>query len=141
MEGQACGRCQKALTLLVKRKLDTFKYDRFGRRIYKSSSSARSVYAYDGDNLIEETNSSGALVARYAQTQNIDEPLAMLGGTLELRRFSRGMPQVEDFQEASVFAHLVIDQNGAMREFSNSRPFADYTAHTGKTGQQFDVVQ
>ena len=56
----------------------TFKYDPFGRRIYKSSSSSTSVFAYDGDNLVEETNSSGAVVARYAQTQNIDEPLAML---------------------------------------------------------------
>jgi Tfp pilus assembly protein FimT len=55
----------------------TFKYDPFGRRIYKSSSSATSIYAYDGDNLIEETNSTGAAVARYSQTQNIDEPLAM----------------------------------------------------------------
>ncbi len=43
--------------------------------MYKSSSS---IYAYDGDNLIEETNASGAVVARYAQSLNIDEPLAML---------------------------------------------------------------
>ncbi len=56
----------------------SFKYDPFGRRIYKSSSSSTSIFAYDGDNLIEETNSSGTVVARYAQTQNIDEPLAML---------------------------------------------------------------
>ena len=56
----------------------TFKYDPFGRRVYKSSSTATSVYAYDGDNLIEETNSTGTVVARYEQTQNIDEPLAML---------------------------------------------------------------
>jgi RHS repeat-associated protein len=56
----------------------SFKYDPFGRRIYKSSSSGTSVFAYDGDNLIEETNSSGAVVARYEPTQNIDEPLAML---------------------------------------------------------------
>src|SRR5712664_939454 len=56
----------------------SFKYDPFGRRIYKSSSSGTSVYAYDADNLIEETNASGAVVARYSQTQNIDEPLAML---------------------------------------------------------------
>ncbi len=56
----------------------SFKYDPFGRRIEKTTSSATSIYAYDWDNLIEETNSSGAAVARYAQTQNIDEPLAML---------------------------------------------------------------
>jgi RHS repeat-associated protein len=56
----------------------TFNYDPFGRRIKKSSSTTTSVFAYDGDNLTEETNSSGAVVSRYTQTQNIDEPLAML---------------------------------------------------------------
>jgi hypothetical protein len=56
------------------------KYGLLGRRIEKASSSTTSIYAYDGDNLIEETNSSGAFVARYSQTENIDEPLAMLRG-------------------------------------------------------------
>jgi YD repeat-containing protein len=55
-----------------------FKYDPMGRRIYKALGSAVSVYAYDGDNLIEETNASGTAVARYTQGLNIDEPLAML---------------------------------------------------------------
>ena len=36
------------------------------------------MFAYDGDNLIEETNAAGAVVARYSQGLNIDEPLAML---------------------------------------------------------------
>jgi RHS repeat-associated protein len=58
----------------------TFKYDPFARRIYKSSSSGTSIFAYDGDNLVEKTNSSGTAVARYEDTQNIDEPLAMLRG-------------------------------------------------------------
>jgi len=57
---------------------DSFKYDPFGRRVYKSSSSVTSIYAYVGDNLVEETNPSGMVVARYAQGLNIDEPLAML---------------------------------------------------------------
>ncbi len=56
----------------------TFKYDPWGRRIYKSSSAGTSIYAYDGDDLTEETNSTGAVVARYARTEIIDEPLAML---------------------------------------------------------------
>jgi RHS repeat-associated protein len=56
-----------------------FKYDPTGRRIYKSLSiGGTSVFAYDGENMIEETNSSGTVVARYTQTENIDEPLAML---------------------------------------------------------------
>jgi len=56
----------------------SFKYDPFGRRIYKSSSAGTSIFAYDHDNLIEETNSSGGVVARYSQGLNTDEPLAML---------------------------------------------------------------
>ena len=35
-------------------------------------------HKYDKDNLLEETNSSGAVVARYAETEKLDEPLAML---------------------------------------------------------------
>jgi RHS repeat-associated protein len=56
----------------------SFKYDPFGHRIYKSSSSGTSVYAYDGSRLVEETNATGTAVARYSQGLHIDEPLAML---------------------------------------------------------------
>jgi RHS repeat-associated protein len=56
----------------------SFKYDPFGRRIYKSSSTGTSIFAYDADNLVEETNTGGSAVARYSQGLNIDEPLAAL---------------------------------------------------------------
>jgi hypothetical protein len=65
----------------------------------------------------------------------------MLRRTLELGRFARGMPQVENIHHVSIFTQLVADQNAGMREFLDSRPFADHTAHTGKPGQQADVVQ
>jgi RHS repeat-associated protein len=55
----------------------SFQYDPFGRRIRKISVSGTSVYVYDGDNQIEELNSSGGVVARYAQGLGIDEPLAL----------------------------------------------------------------
>jgi len=58
----------------------SFKYDPFGRRIYKSSSAGASIFAYDIRNLIEETNASGTVAARYSQGFRIDEPLAMLRG-------------------------------------------------------------
>ncbi len=32
---------------------------RIGRRIYKSSNSGTSIFVYEGDNLVEETNASG----------------------------------------------------------------------------------
>jgi len=60
----------------------TLKYDPFGRRIYKQSPTATSVFAYDADNLIETVNSSGGVVARYTQDRDIDEPLAMMRGTI-----------------------------------------------------------
>lgn len=56
----------------------SFKYDPFGRRIYKSPSGGTSIFAYDGASLVEETNGAGAVAARYAQGASIDEPLAML---------------------------------------------------------------
>jgi RHS repeat-associated protein len=56
----------------------TFAYDPFGRRIKKVTSTTTSVFAYDGDNLVEETNSAGTVVARYSQGLNLDDPLAML---------------------------------------------------------------
>jgi RHS repeat-associated protein len=59
----------------------TFKYDPFGRRIEKISPTTTSIFAYDGDNLVETVNASGGVVARYTQDQDIDEPLAMLRGT------------------------------------------------------------
>ena len=81
------------------------------------------------------------VVSRHSQGLHKDAPLAMLDRTLEFRRLARGVPQVENFHQASVFPQMVINKNGAMREFSDSRPFADRTAHTRKPSQEFNVVQ
>ena len=59
----------------------TFKYDPFGRRLEKVSPTTTSIFEYDNDALIETVNSSGSAVARYADGQEIDEPLAMQRGT------------------------------------------------------------
>ena len=58
----------------------SFKYDPFGRRIYKQSPSATSIFAYDGYSLAETVNAGGGALARYAQGIGIDEPLAELRG-------------------------------------------------------------
>jgi len=79
----------------------SFKYDPFGRRIYKSSSSGTSIYAYDGSNLIEETNGTGAVVARYTQTQNIDEPLAMLRSAATSYYHADGLGSVTSLSNAA----------------------------------------
>lgn len=56
-------------------------YNLFGRRIEKVSPTFTSIFAYDGEALIEVTNATASVVARYTQGQDIDESLALLRGT------------------------------------------------------------
>jgi RHS repeat-associated protein len=109
----------------------TFKYDPFGRRIYKSSSSATSIFAYDGDNLVEETNSSGAVVARYEDTQNIDEPLAMLRSGATSFYHADGLGSVTSLSSAagSIANTYTYDSFGTLTNSTGSlvNPFR-YTA-------------
>ena len=105
----------------------TFKYDPFGRRIYKSLSSTTSVYAYDGDNLIEETNATGGVVARYAQTQNIDEPLAMLPSSTTSYFHADGLGFVISLSEAA----------GSIANAYTHDSFGKLTASTGSLVNPF----
>src|SRR5258708_7355299 len=59
----------------------SFKYDPAGRRIQKSFTTGANPptttttnYIYDGDNLVEEVDPNGNVLARYTQTENTDEP-------------------------------------------------------------------
>src|SRR5437899_2292022 len=109
----------------------SFKYDAFGRRIYKSSSSGTSVFAYDGDNLVEETNASGAVVARYEGTQNIDEPLAMLRSGATSYYHADGLGSITSLSNAagSLVQTYTFDSFGKQTGSSGSlvNPF-QYTA-------------
>jgi len=114
----------------------TFKYDPFGRRIYKSSSSGTSVFAYDGDNLIEETNAAGAVVARYEQTQNIDEPLAMLRSSATSYYHADGLGSISSLSNAagSIANTYTYDSFGKLTASTGSlvNPFR-YTARESDT--------
>ncbi len=112
-----------------------FKYDPFGHRIYKSSSAGTSIYAYDGENLIEETNSSGAAVARYSQTQNIDEPLAMLRSGATSYYHADGLGSVTSLSNGA----------GALAQTYTFDSFGKQTTSSGSltnsfryTGREFD---
>jgi RHS repeat-associated protein len=114
----------------------TFKYDQFGRRVYKSSSSGTSVYAYDGDNLVEETNPVGAVVARYEDTQNIDEPLAMLRSAATSYYHADGLGSLTSLSNAS----------GALANTYTYDSFGNVVASSGSlvngfryTGREFDT--
>jgi len=113
----------------------SFKYDPFGRRIYKSSSSATSIYAYDGDNLIEETNATGGVVARYEQTQNVDEPLAMLRSAATSYYHADGLGSITSLSNGA----------GTLAQTYTFDSFGKATATSGSltnpfqfTGREFD---
>jgi RHS repeat-associated protein len=114
----------------------SFKYDPFGRRIYKSSSSGTSVFAYDGDNLVEETNAAGAVVARYEQTQNIDEPLAMLRSSATSYFHADGLGSISSLSNAagSIANTYTYDSFGKLTASTGSlvNPFR-YTARESDT--------
>jgi RHS repeat-associated protein len=108
----------------------TFKYDPYGRRIYKSSSSGTSIFAYDGDNLVEETNTSGTVVARYTQTQNIDEPLAMLRSSATSYYNADGLGSVTSLTNSS----------GAAAETYTYDSFGKLTASAGSLTNSFQYT-
>jgi RHS repeat-associated protein len=115
----------------------SFKYDPFGRRIYKSfSAGTTSAYAYDGNNLIEETNSTGGVVARYSQTQNIDEPLAMLRSAATSYFHADGLGSVTSLSNAagSIANTYTYDSFGKLTASTGSlvNPF-QYTARESDT--------
>ena len=82
----------------------SFKYDPFGRRIYKSSSVGASVYAYDADNLIEETNASGGVVARYMSGGNTSGSTTWLQTKVFFQALGRNF--VNEFKPNGCFAQF-----------------------------------
>jgi RHS repeat-associated protein len=109
---------------------NSFKYDPFGHRIYKSSSSGTSIYAYDGDNLVEETNSAGAVVARYSQGLNIDEPLAMLRSSATSYYNADGLGSITSLSNAA----------GALAQTYAFDSFGKQTASSGSLKNPFQYT-
>jgi RHS repeat-associated protein len=114
----------------------SFKYDPLGRRIYKSSSLGTSIFAYDGNNLIEETNSSGAAVTRYSQSLNIDEPLAMLRSGTTSYYQADGLGSVSSLTNTAGAAA----QNYTYDSFGNILATAGSLTNSFRyTGREFDT--
>ncbi len=108
----------------------SFKYDPLGRRIYKQSPTVTSIFAYDGDNLIETVNSSGVVVARYAQTQNIDEPLA------ELRSGTTNYYEADGLGSVT----SLTASNGTVAQSYTNDSFGKQTASAGSISNPFEYT-
>ena len=114
----------------------SFKYDPFGRRIYKSSTSGTSIYAYDDDNVIEETNAAGTAVARYSQGLRMDQPLAMLRSSTTSYFEADGLGSVTSLSNGA----------GSLAQTYTFDSFGNQTASSGSvanpfrfTGREFDT--
>ena len=113
----------------------TFRYDPFGRRVYKSSPNFTGIFAYDDNNLIETVNASGGLVARYTRAKNIDEPLA------ELRQGTTSYYEQDGLGSVTSLSNSA----GAVAQTYTYDNYGNVTASTGTlvnpfqyTGREFD---
>jgi len=117
----------------------SFKYDPFGRRIEKISPTTTSIFAYDGDNLVETVNGSGGEVASYADgldLQDIDAPLAVdRSGTVDYYE-----------QDGLNSVTSLTASNGSLAQSYTYDSFGNQTASSGSltnflryTGREFDT--
>jgi RHS repeat-associated protein len=88
------------------------------------------VFAYDGDNLIEETNAAGAVVARYSQGLNIDEPLAMLRSSATSFYHADGLGSITSLANAA----------GALAQTYTFDSFGKQTALAGSLTNSFQYT-
>src|SRR5260370_343764 len=102
----------------------TFKYDPFGRRIQKSAPSGTTNYLYDGADLIEELDSGGNELARYAQGPGVDEPLA------ELRSGATGFYDADGLGSVTSLS----GNTGTLSNTYTYDAFGNLTASTGSLG-------
>jgi RHS repeat-associated protein len=58
----------------------SFKYDPFGRRIQKSSSSGATNYLYDEENSVTQIDAVGTVLVKYEEGAGLDEQLAEVRG-------------------------------------------------------------
>ena len=114
----------------------SFKYDPFGRRIYKSSSAGTSVYLYDGPNVAEEVDQSGNVLARYAQDTGVDQVRAELRSGTTSYYEQDGLNSVTSLSNAA----------GALAQTYTFDSFGKQTALSGSltnpfryTGRDFDT--
>jgi len=92
------------------------------------------VFAYDGDNLVEETTAAGAVVARYSQTQNIDEPLAMLRSGATSYYHADGLGSVTSLSNSAG----ALAQTYSFDSFGKTTPTGSLVNPFQYTGRELD---
>ncbi len=112
----------------------TFKYDPFGRRVQKAftqnSTTTTTNYLYDGSNAVGDIDQNGNVLARYAETQNIDEPLAELRSGTTSYYEADGLGSVTSLTSGA----------GAIADTYTYDSFGNVTASTGSVTNRFQYT-
>ncbi len=95
----------------------SFKYDALGRRIEKTINGVTTKYLYDGLDIIQEKDQSGAVTVNYIRTLNIDEPLTRIKGTTIRHYVTDALGSVIG----------LADDTGAMKTTYTYDPFGNTT--------------
>ncbi len=98
----------------------TYTYDGFGRRIAKTVDGTKTYFIYDGDQIIEERDSSGSLLASYVYGDGIDEVLTMNRASQNYYYFYDGLGSVTDItnSKGEVAESYSYDVYGAPSQLS-----------------------
>ena len=105
----------------------TFKYDPWGRRIYKQSPNFTGSFLYDGNNLIETVSGSGSEIASYANGGDLDQPYAELrSGTVSYSE-----------QDAANSVTSLSNSTGALANTYTYDSFGNVTNSTGTLRNPF----
>ena len=112
----------------------TFKYDPFGRRVQKAftqnSTTTTTNYLYDGNSAIADIDQNGNVLARYAETQNIDEPLAELRSGTTSYYEADGLGSITSLTSGA----------GAVANTYTYDSFGNLTASTGSIANRFQYT-
>jgi RHS repeat-associated protein len=114
----------------------TFKYDPLGRRIQKAftqnstTTTTTTNYLYDGSNAIADIDQNGNVLARYTETQNIDEPLAELRSGTTSYYEADGLGSVTSLSGSS----------GSLANTYTYDSFGNLTASTGSVTNRFQYT-
>ncbi len=105
-----------------------YKYDAFGRRIQKAVTQDAQLithnYIYDGDQIVAEYNTTGALQAKYIYGPGIDEPIKMEKGGISYYYLFDGLGTVSEITDntGSVIEKYEYDAYGktTIKDASNN---------------------
>jgi RHS repeat-associated protein len=111
-----------------------FKYDGLGRRVQKAftqgSTTTTTNYLYDVSNAVADVDQSGNVLARYAATQNIDEPMAELRSTTTSYYSQDGLDSVTSLTTSA----------GALGNTYTYDSFGKLTSSNGSIGNRFQYT-